>query len=111
MAYEHSNRSESHSRRPYARRKFNLMISEKKMSNKEEKRGRKMSISKGLLDAPLTGLKGRHTSVLHNLFKTSTSFLDDVQSVRKMSEEKIGIKRGGKFLAKNKYGRDNDNAL
>lgn len=80
------------------------------MSNKEEKRGRKMSISKGLFDAP-TSFKGRHTSVLQNLIKNSTSFFDDVQSVRKMSEEKIGIKRGGKFLARNKYGRDNDKAL
>ena len=82
------------------------------MSKKEEKRGRKMSISRGLLDVPMTGLRGRHSSVLQNLFKTSTtSFFDDVHSVRKMSEEKIGIKRGGKFLGRNKYGRDNDKAL
>ena len=67
-----------------------------------------MSISKNL-DAPIPSLKGPHKSVIQNLFKTS--FFDDVQSVRKVSEQKIGMKRGGKFISKNKIGHDNDRAI
>ena len=70
-----------------------------------------MSISKNIMEAPNPNLKGRHTSVFQNFLKTSTSFFDEVKSVRKMSEEKIGMKRGGKFIRKNKYGHDNDRAI
>ena len=78
-AYEHAKQSENHSRKPYARRKFKLAFEEKRSSN------RKMSISRGL-EAPLPSLKGKHTSVLQNLFKASASVFDDVKSVRKISE-------------------------
>ena len=81
-------------------------MSQKKMSSKQERSKRKLSISRGL-QPPLS--KGKHASVIQNIFKTS--FFDDVQSVRRVSEDKIGMNRGGKCIGRKKRGYDNDKAI
>jgi hypothetical protein len=66
-----------------------------------------------MLDSPVPSLKGKHASVMQNLLQCGqgSSFFDDAKSTRKISDDLLSIKRGGRFFATQKNRQDTEKIL